>query len=487
MMEYLVGHAVSSETGVSAINLAIVFILVLANAFFVASEFALVSVRKTRIDQLAAEGNSAAAVVQSAVRNLDRYIAATQVGITIASLLLGGFGERALEPLLTPLFIWMPDEWLGITRTGLAAGFAYFIMTALHVIIGELMPKSIALQKPDITALWIGRPMLFFAMIFSPLTWLLNGIGNFLLRLIGFHSAEGHSQVHSPEELDMLFTESHEGGEINRTEFEILHRVVRFSDTTARAVMVPRLEMQALPVAITRSALTDFLQGRPHTRIPVYQDSLDDVIGIVNSKDLEHLNYRELAQELEQLKTVFSDKNNGQRAPDGRQPTDEKILDLTPLVLDTAFVPETLRVDKLLTEFKERRQQIAIVVDEYGGTAGLVALADLLEQVFGDMPDEADETEPDILKRPDGRIQMAGRVIIDEVNELFGFGFRSDEAETMAGLVLNALGRIASVGDEVEINGIHIRVEKVDRLRIATLSLSLPEGKVPETLPSNLL
>lgn len=457
-------------------DIAIVFILVLANAFFVASEFALVSVRKTRIDQLAAQGNSAAVVVQSAVRDLDRYIAATQVGITIASLLLGGLGEEALEPLLHPIFTWLPEKWLGVTSAGLTAGFAYFIMTALHVIIGELMPKSIALQKPEITALWIGRPMLFFAIIFSPLTWLLNGIGNFLLRLIGFHPAEGHSQVHSPEELDMLFTESHEGGEINRTEFEILHRVVRFSDTTARAVMVPRLEMQALPVTITRSALTDFLQGRPHTRIPVYQDSLDKIIGIVNSKDLEHLNYRELSQELEQLKIVFSEKNGGQRALDGSQPPDEKTLDLTPLVFEAAFVPETLRVDKLLTEFKKRRQQMAIVVDEYGGTAGLVALADLLEQVFGDMPDEADEKEPEILKLPDGRLQLAGRVTIDEVNELFGFGFHSAESETMAGLVLNALDRIASVGDEVEINGLHIRVEKVDRLRIDTLSLSFPAG-----------
>lgn len=453
-------------------NIVIVFILVLANAFFVASEFALVSVRKTRIDQLAAEGNSAAVVVQSAVRDLDRYIAATQVGITIASLLLGGLGEDVLEPLLHPLFAWIPERWVGLTSAGLAAGFAYFIMTALHVIIGELMPKSIALQKPDITALWIARPMLFFAIIFSPLTWLLNGIGNFLLNLIGFHPAEGHSQVHSPEELDMLFTESHEGGEINRTEFEILHRVVRFSDTTARAVMVPRLEMQALPVTITRSALTDFLQSRPHTRIPVYQDSLDTVIGIVNSKDLEHLNYRELSQELEQSKMG----NGGQHALDDSQPADEKMLDLTPLVFDAAFVPETLRVDRLLTEFKKRRQQIAIVVDEYGGTAGLVALADLLEQVFGDMPDAGDETEPEILKRPDGSIQLAGRVTIDEVNERFGFGFRSDEAETMAGLVINALGRLASVGDEVEINGFYIRVEKVDRLRIATLNLTIPSG-----------
>ena len=464
-------------------DIVIVFILVLANAFFVASEFALVSVRKTRIDQLAAEGNGAALVVQRAVRDLDRYIAATQVGITIASLLLGGLGEEALEPLLHPLFVWLPEKWLGLTSAGLAAGFAYFIMTALHVIIGELMPKSIALQKPDVTALWIGRPMLFFATLFTPLTWLLNGIGNFLLRLIGFHPAEGHSQVHSPEELDMLFTESHKGGEINLTEFEILHRVVRFSDTTARAVMVPRLEMQTLPVAVTRSALTDFLQHRPHTRIPVYRDSLDVIVGIVNSKDLEHLNYSKLSEELEQWKLAGSDRHNGQHVLNVSPAAEEKILDLTPLVFEAAFVPETIRIDRLLTEFKKTRQQMAIVVDEYGGTAGLVTLADLLEQVFGDLPDAADETEPDILQRPDGRIQLAGRVTIDEVNELFGFGFRTEEAETMAGLVLHALDRIASVGDEVEINRLRIRVEKVDRLRIATLSLALPADKNTDMYP----
>ena len=467
-------HAVSTLTGSIAMDLAIVFMLVLANAFFVASEFALVSVRRTRIDQLAAEGNRAAVVVKRAVRDLDRYIAATQVGITLASLLLGGLGENTLEPLLTPLFIWVPDQWMGLTRAAVVAGFAYFIMTALHVIIGELMPKSIALQRAESTSLWISRPMAFFAVIFSPLVWLLNGIGNFLLRLLGFHAADGHSQVHSPEELDMLFTESHKGGEINQTEFEILHRVVRFSDTTARTVMVPRLEMQTLPITITRSALTEFLQSRPHTRIPVYQHSLDEIVGIVNSKDLEHLNYSELSQELEQLKAVISNRHNGQRTLDGRQEAGGKILDLTPLMFEATFVPETMRIDQLLTEFRNRQQQIAIVIDEYGVTAGLVTLADLLEEVFGDLPDEGDDTEPEIVRRPDGSLQLSGRVTIDEVNERFGFGFRSDEAETMAGLVINALGRIAAEGDEVEINGLRIRVEKVDRLRIVSLGLYFP-------------
>jgi len=188
---------------------------------------------------------------------------------------------------------------------------------------------------------------------------------------------------------------------------------------------------------------------------------------------------------LEQLKTAISGKNNGQRALDSSPARDGKTLNLMPLVLEAAFVPETIRIDKLLAEFKKHRQQIAIVIDEYGGTAGLVSLADLLEEVFGDLPDEAGETEPEILKRPDGSIQLAGRVSIDEVNELFGFGFPSDEAVTMAGLVLHALDRTAAVGDEVEINGLRIRVEKVDRFRIATLSLFFPAGKADETLSTD--
>jgi magnesium and cobalt exporter, CNNM family len=467
-------HAASTV----AVDIAIVFVLVLANAFFVASEFALVSVRKTRIDQMAAEGNSTAAVVQRAVHNLDRYIAATQVGITLASLLLGGIGERTLEPILAFLFSWVPEQWWVITRTGLVAGFAYFIMTTLHVIIGELMPKSIALQRPEKTALWIGRPMTFFAVVFSPLIWMLNSIGNFLLRGLGFHPAEGHSQVHSPEELDMIFTESHKGGEINQTEFEILHRVVRFSDTNVRAVMIPRLEMQALPVSISRKALTAFLQSRPHTRIPVYEDSLDEILGVVNSKDVEHLYNQILSQELEQLKSAISDRNDGQPTLDEMKTTDETMLDLRPILIDATFVPETIQIDQLLNEFKKRRQQLAIIIDEYGGTSGIITLADLLEQVFGDLPDEAGESEPEILQRPDGSLQVAGGVSIDEVNELFGLGFPSEEAVTMAGLVINALGRTAVAGDEVEINGVRLRVEHVARFRISTLSLFLPgDGK----------
>jgi CBS domain containing-hemolysin-like protein len=202
----------------------------------------------------------------------------------------------------------------------------------------------------------------------------------------------------------------------------------------------------------------------------------------VNSKDLEHLYSVELARELKQLKSLMSANGNGQRLQDASQETDAntKILDLTPLVFNAAFVPETIRIDRLLTELKKRRQQIAIIVSEYGVTSGLITLADLLEQVFGDLPDEEAETEPEIVQQPDGTIKLAGGVSIDEVNELFGLGFPSDEAVTMAGLVINALGRTASVGDEVEIHGLRLRVDNVDRFRISTLSLFIPQEKPPQ-------
>jgi putative hemolysin len=246
--------------------------------------------------------------------------------------------------------------------------------------------------------------------------------------------------------------------------------------------MVPRLEMQALPVRITRKALGDFLQSRPHTRIPVYQDSLDEIVGVVNSKDLEHLYSEELARELKQLRLVMSAKCSGQQLNHASHEADaqEKILDLTPLVIEAAFVPETIRIDRLLSELKKRRQQIAIIVSEYGVTSGLITLADLLEQVFGDLPDEEAETEPEIEQRPDGSIKLAGGVSIDEVNEIFGLGFPSDEAVTMAGLVINALGRTAAVGDEVQIHGLRLRVDTVDRFRISRLSLFLPQDKTPQ-------
>jgi CBS domain containing-hemolysin-like protein len=410
--------------------------------------------------------------VQRAVHNLDRYIAATQVGITIASLMLGGIGERTLEPIFNALFDWlgMPEKWQGVSRVGVATGMAYFIMTAMHVIIGELMPKSIALQKPEAVSLVIGRPMTFCAKAFAPLIWMLNGTGNFLLKLLGVHAAEGHQQVHSPEELDLLFTQAHEGGQLTETEREILHRVVKFSDLTAREVMVPRVEIEGIPVEMPRQDLAALIHGQPHTRTPVYHGSLDDVVGIAHLKDLVRLEV-ELGPLSLNGSTAGSDGRQNVAAPAS---VDGQMVNLMSIVREAPRVPETITIDKMLVEFKKRRQQMAIVIDEYGGTSGLITMGDLLDQVFGDVHDEFDQPEPEIAPRADGRIQLAGSVRIDDVNELYSTGFRTDQVDTMAGLVLDELGRPAVVGDEVEVNGVNLRVEAIDRLRITTLSLLLP-------------
>lgn len=439
--------------GSALTQLAVVGGLVLANGFFVAAEFALVSVRKTRIDQLAAEGSAAAVVVKKAVHDLDRYIAATQVGITIASLILGGYGEPALVRMIGPLFVraGLPEHGTTFTAGAISIAIAYFIMTSMHVIIGELMPKSIALQQPEKVALLLGRPMTLAAKLFTPLIWMLNGTGNFLLKILGLHGAAGHDQVHSPEELDLLFAQSHDAGELTKTEFEILHRVVKFSDLTAREIMVPRVEMKAIPLTMTRGELAAYLYQQPHTRVPVFHGSLDELVGIAHLKDLVKL-------------------TGGTPAAEG----DGVSINLMPIVRDTARVPETITVDRLLVEFKKRRQQMAIVIDEYGGTSGIVTMGDILEQAFGDVHDEFDEPEPEIQKLPDGRVRLHGRVLIEEVNERFHTGFPTDDADTIAGLVLHGLGRIAASGDEVEICGAKLHVEEIDRQRIVTITLELP-------------
>lgn len=445
-------HSISSTTLI--LQLSVVFALVLLNGFFVASEFALVAVRRTRMDQLAEAGNTSAKIVKDVTGDLDRYIAATQVGITVASLLLGGIGEHTLEPILGNglRMLAIPNEFLGITRGAVAFVLAYFVMTMMHVVIGELVPKSIALQRTESTALFIVRPMVLASQIFAPLVWLLNGIGGLLLRAVGMHALDESSQVHSPEELDLIFTQSFQGGELTGTELELLHRVVRFSDLCAREVMIPRVEISALPLEISLEDLEEYLHNDPHSRTPVYQDSLDSVVGIVHLKDLVRLE--------------TSLRKESQDA--------EKVLSLRQWMRPVLTVPETLTIDKLLVKFKNQHQQMAIVIDEFGGTSGIVTMGDFLTQVFGDMPDEFNTNEPEIVKNEDGSVSFSGRMRIETINEKFGTGFSDDVSDTMAGLMLNELGRTAQLNDEIQINQAILKVTGLERLRITRLQMQLP-------------
>ena len=451
--------------GTIALQLGTVVALVAANAFFVAAEFALVSVRKTRIDQLAAEGNATAAKVKIALHELDRHIAAAQVGITVVSLILGAVGERTFHELFEPLLIQagLPKEGQILAAGVVALALSYLVMTAMHVIIGEQLPKTIAIQKADMMAMLIVRPMMWFTWLCTPLVWILNLSVNFLLKILGMHAASGHAQVHSPEELDLLFEQSHDAGELTKTEFDILHRVVRFSDLSAREIMVPRVEMKALPLTMTRAELSAYVSGEPHTRVPVYHGSMDEIVGIAHLKDL--------------LKFI---------GPSSPQEQDERV-NLMPIVRDAPRVPETITIDRLLVDFKKQRQQMAIVIDEFGGTSGIVTMGDLLEQAFGDVHDEFDALEPEIQPLPDGAFLLHGRLLIEEVNEHFGTGFPTEEADRMAGLIQDILGRIAVEGDEIIVGQTKLRVEKVERQRIITIRMELsPEDKnaisTPETM-----
>ena len=350
------------------LNLFIILLLLLANAFFVASEFALVSVRQTRIQQLANEGNKTADVTLKALSSLDRYIAATQLGITIASLGLGWVGESTLATIIHPLFEFLPNISGSVATHSIAAIIAFTLITFMHVVIGELMPKSIALQFPEKTTLVITRPLVTVANILAPFIFLLNGFGNWMLKLINIEPAQQHHSVHSEEELDMIIDESFKGGVLNETESFLLKNSLKFTDLTAKQVMIPRCNMIAIPIDINEEDYAKLVLENQYTRYPVYAENLDNIIGILHVKDL----YSCLLQNQKiSIKEVL------------RQPL---------------LVPETMTTDNLLEEFKKNKTEIAIVIDEFGGVSGIVTMEDILEEVFGSVQDEFDEEETDIKK-----------------------------------------------------------------------------------------
>jgi len=430
-----------------------VFILVGLNGFFVASEFSLVSVRPTRVRELVAQGNQAAVVVGRAVADPDRFIAATQLGITLASLGLGWIGEPALSALLVPLLRFLPEAWIGAAAHSIAGTIAFAFITFMHVVVGELAPKSIALQSPERVALVIARPTEWTVHLFRPAIWALNGAGNALLRLFGFTPISGHEQVHSVAELRMLVKASHEGGILDADEREMLHAVFDFSHLTARQVMVPRTEMICLPESASMSEVAQLAAEHSLTKFPIYVHDLDHIVGIVHIKDMIRVT---LAQE-------------------------SKVVTVRGIMREALFLPASVRVDDLLVEFRRNKQHIAILLDEYGGTAGLVTLEDLLEEIVGDVQDEFDDADPKVLRQPDGSIWLNGLMQIEEVNEEFGLNLIDTHSDTIAGYMLGRLGRMAQVGDQIRVEGIRLRVEEMDGRRISRVGLFLEENrKAPE-------
>jgi CBS domain containing-hemolysin-like protein len=432
-----------SSAVIDIFKLILVIVLVLANGFFVAAEFSLVSVRRTRIAELLANGHSGAEAVHEAIQNPDRVIAATQLGITIASLGLGWLGEPALAHLLQPVVGLFPLSIQSDVSHSISALIAFVAITFMHVVVGELAPKSIALQDPERTSLFVARPTLLTERIFKPAIWALNGTGNALLRLVGVQPASGHELVHSVEELKMLVTASAQGGIVEAEESEMLHAVFDFGNLVVRQVMIPRTEVVAVEANTSLQEIIGMVSQSTYTKFPVYEENLDQIIGIVHVKDL-----------LSALQT-----------PDCQDCVARQ------LAREPLFAPETISVNALLRQFRDNRQHIAIVMDEYGGTAGLVTLEDLLEEIVGEVSDPFDANNPDIQPQPDGSMLIEGLTLIEDVNQQLGLNLVDPDYDTIAGYVLGKLGRMPRLHDVVEGDGVRLRVEELDGLRIARLSM----------------
>jgi len=431
--------------GTDLLRLFAVILLVLTNGFFVAAEFSLISVRRTRIAELVAQGNQTALWVKKALENPDRIIAATQLGITLASLGLGWVGEPALTHLLEPLIRLFPADIQENVSHSIASGLAFAIITFLHVVVGELAPKSIALQNPEGTSMVVARPTIWTEWIFKPAIWALNGTGNFLLKLVGVEPAEGHELVHSVEELKMLVTASTEVGVVESEESEMLHAIFDFGDLFVRQVMIPRTEIMAFEADMTLIESIEIAAKSTFTKFPVYDDVLDNIIGVVHIKDL-------LRAQLDLEK-----KNCLARS----------------LVREALFIPETVHVRSVLQLFRAQRQHIAIVMDEFGGTAGLITLEDLMEEIVGEVSDPFDAIQPEIQINPDGSATIYGLALIEEVNDAFELKFDDPHYDTIAGFFLGKLGRIPEVGDEILVDDeVRLKVKAMDGRRIERLAFS---------------
>lgn len=432
----------------SILKITAALLLVVLNGLFVAAEFALVKVRPTRIAQLVSEGNSKAALVDDCLDNIDAYLSVSQLGITLASLGLGWLGEPAVASLINPLLLSWGVQSLDILHT-ISFIIAFSVITLLHVVFGELAPKSIAIQKAESIALWLAGPMHLFYFIFYPAVVLLNGTANRIVKLLGLQPASESELIHSEEELRMIISESYRGGEINQNEQELLQNVFRFEDRVAEEIMVPRTEVVFLD---SRKSLDDNLKlvrKTGHTRFPLCEGSPDRVSGLINIKDLLNL--------------------------------DENIKEIADIKREMLFVPEAMSLGELLHTFQNNHQHMAVVLDEYGGTAGIVTMENVLEELVGEIQDEFDNEEPEIISVEDGSLLVSGQMFIDTAAEKFKLDIDEEDEQynTLAGYMLGKIGKRPREGDAVVQENIKLEVVKMKGMRIDRIRISKikPEAK----------
>ncbi|HEX5725484.1 MAG TPA: hemolysin family protein [Longimicrobiaceae bacterium] len=442
------------------LTVVIILLLVLANGLFVAAEFAIVTVPRVAVERRAAQGNRLARAVLRILREprrRDRYIATAQFGITIASLGLGMYGEHVLAEWIGHGLEGLGmGEWRWITAHGLASVLAVLILTYFHIVLGEMIPKSVALQAAERTATLVTPAVLWVQMAAFPLIVALNWLGNGLLRLFGIDRREfSVEHVRTPEELQYIVRESQAGGMLRRESAVVVQELLAFGDLTAGEVMVPRVRVVGLEVGASFAEVKEIVRRSPHTRYPIYQDSLDNILGMVHIKDL----FRRL-------------RNERSVHPNDARPV--------------PFVPETAGIDTLLKAMRAGRTQMAVVMDEHGGTAGIATIEDLFEEVVGEIEESPSHT-PDVYRDGAGRVVAAGTARLDEVGEVLGVVLEHEEVDTVSGLVLAFLGRPPVVGDVVDYDDVRFEVTAVEGHGVgeaAATCLYPPPGREPPPEPA---
>ncbi|MDC0720222.1 hemolysin family protein [Nannocystis bainbridge] len=421
------------------LRLVSLFFLVLINGFFVAAEFALVSVRRTRIEQLANEGNTLARLTHKVLQDLDLYIAATQLGITMASLLIGFIAEPAIEHLVAPSLLEWGYQPENVKTISFALAFG--MSTALHIVFGELAPKSLALQRAEQVSLAISVPMIAFTTLFRPVIWVLNVTGNGVVRMFGLRPVPGHHSAHSEEEIRMIVSASRQEGVLEEQEKEFLNNVFDLSDTPVRAIMTPRVDMIALDETVSLRRFMSLNEEHQYSRVPIYRDTNDKVIGIAYVGDvLKHLDH------LDEV-TVGS------------------------VARPAVFAPENMKVIDLFSLFQKKKTHMAIVVDEFGGTAGVVTLEDALEEVVGEIYDENDEPDDEKQVRDigDGTFLFDAMINVSEVEKTLAVDLDDEiqgNYETLSGFLFHKFEYIPQVGEEVEAEGWTFHVAEADERRV---------------------
>ena len=415
-------------------------LLVALNGLFVAAEFAFVRIRATQVDRLVEEGKSSAGMVKVAQQKLDQYLAVCQLGITICSLGIGALAEPAIADLIEPLF-----ETLGLPTSlqhPVAIAIALFIASFLHVVFGELAPKTFAIQKAEGTSLFVAPFMRFFYYLLLPFTIVFNGTANAITGALGVPPASEGDDTHSEQEIRQLIAQSTEHGIFERDEESRLRGVFNLEDTPAREIMVPRPDVVAIPEHLKLADLISVVAAGHFTRYPVHEEhSPDRVVGAVHVKDV--------------LRAVGSGGDVG---------TDVTARDLVRKVI---IVPESRSIENILEDFQRKEIQMAVVIDEWGSFEGLITIEDILEEIVGEIRDEFDDEEPALERLPDGSYTVDGRAPIHVMNDALGSRFESADFETVGGLVLGALGRAPEVGDEVSMDGHLLRVDETDGPRVA--------------------